>query len=123
RHYVHLRLKTLRRLLVEQGFAIRSVSHFALEQNPFGWIQSLLNRLGIPRNWLYDALKHASARDASHPVRKRPLAAAATLLALPLVVPRSPVLSLLELVLRGGGTGEVYATKATETDPEQGPRG
>ena len=33
---------------------------FSLEQNPFGWIQSLLNSKGYPRDRLYESLKVSS---------------------------------------------------------------
>jgi SAM-dependent methyltransferase len=54
RHLFHFPLPALRRLLTLTGFHVRSVHHFSLRQNPFGWIQSLMNRFGpLPRNGLY----------------------------------------------------------------------
>ncbi|HUE17286.1 MAG TPA: class I SAM-dependent methyltransferase [Planctomycetaceae bacterium] len=58
RHLFHFPLAGLRRLLVDSGFALRSEHHFSLRQNPFGWVQSALNRFGqLPRNGLYTLLK------------------------------------------------------------------
>jgi len=67
RHLYHFPLSALRRLLALSGFQVRSTHHFSLRQNPFGWIQSLLNRFeSLPRNGLY-ALVHRRARDAPPP--------------------------------------------------------
>jgi 2-polyprenyl-3-methyl-5-hydroxy-6-metoxy-1,4-benzoquinol methylase len=61
RHVYHFPLSALRQLLTLTGFHVRSVHHFSLRQNPFGWIQSLMNRFEwLPRNGLYALLHHRS---------------------------------------------------------------
>ncbi|HQN09423.1 MAG TPA: hypothetical protein PK569_17810, partial [Thermoanaerobaculia bacterium] len=117
RHYHHFGLRVLTRLLDEEGFDVEDVSHFALEQNPYGWIQSLLNRLGLPANLLYAALKRDGAREVAHPVRSAPFASALTLLALVAVVPLSALLFAAELLLRRGGTVEVWARRRDTPPP------
>lgn len=117
RHYHHFGLRALTRLLDEEGFDVEDVSHFALEQNPYGWIQSLLNRLGLPANLLYAALKRDGAREVAHPVRSAPFAFALTLLALVAVVPLSALLFVAELLLRRGGTVEVWARRRDTPPP------
>jgi SAM-dependent methyltransferase len=63
RHLWHFPLAALRRLLCDCGFEIRSEHHFSLRQNPFGWVQSALNRVpGLPRNGLYTLLQHRSVQ-------------------------------------------------------------
>jgi len=109
RHYHHFRLGVLRRMLEENGFSVIGVRHFNLEQNPYGWIQSLLNRIGFQNNFLYDLLKNRSARTSGHPVREHPIQFLATLLALVFVLPLSLVLFLVEAAIQRGGTVEVYA--------------
>jgi 2-polyprenyl-3-methyl-5-hydroxy-6-metoxy-1,4-benzoquinol methylase len=47
RHYHHFGLSILKRMLREAGFTISDVSHLSLEYNPYGWIQSILNRTGL----------------------------------------------------------------------------
>jgi SAM-dependent methyltransferase len=111
RHYFHFRLRVLRRLLESEGFSILRVSHFSFEQNPYGWIQSLYNRAGFRHNLLYEILKHESARSGGHPVRTHPVQTLLTLLTLPVVAPLSLVLFLLEVLLRRGGTVEIYARR------------
>jgi SAM-dependent methyltransferase len=109
RHYHHFRLSVLRRMLEENGFSVADVRHFNLEQNPYGWIQSLLNRIGFRNDFLYDLLKNRSARATGHPVREHPIQFLATLLALIFVVPVSFALFLVEAMIRRGGTVEIYA--------------
>jgi SAM-dependent methyltransferase len=109
RHYYHFGLGVLRRLLEDHGFSVLDVSHLSLEQNPYGWVQTLLDRLGLPHNSLYDILKSRSARSVKHPFRDAPITSLLNLALLPLVIPPSLGLTLLEALLRRGGTIEVYA--------------
>ncbi|MCM3875699.1 MAG: class I SAM-dependent methyltransferase [Thermoanaerobaculia bacterium] len=109
RHYWHFGEKVLRALLEEKGFAVRETSHFSFEQNPYGWIQSLLNRLGFPYNLLYDSLKHESARNVVHPLRVYPIWSLLLAPALLLIVPVALTLFFVEVLLRRGGTIELYA--------------
>lgn len=54
RHLFHFSMTALERLLTETGFQVRSRHHFSLRQNPFGWVQSALNRWSPDdRNGLY----------------------------------------------------------------------
>jgi len=109
RHYHHFGLASLERALSHRGFEVVQVDHFSLEQNPYGWIQSLLNRMGFRFNLLYDWLKDRSSRTVQ---RRRYLAQAALMLPLAaLLVPLSLALTLLETALKRGGTIEVYAVK------------
>jgi SAM-dependent methyltransferase len=58
RHLYHFPLAGLRRLLMDTGFSPTSEHHFSLRQNPFGWVQSALNKnKRLPRNGLYTLLK------------------------------------------------------------------
>ncbi len=111
RHYHHFGLRWLKRQLASQGFSILDVSHLSLEYNPYGWIQSLLNRLGFRFNLLYDLLKNPSARTLRHPLLQAPVQSLATLALLPVVVPVGFALTLLEVLLRRGGTVEIYARR------------
>lgn len=62
RHLYQFPASALRSLLTQLGFDVVSEHHFSLRQNPFGWIQSLLNRFaGLPRNGLYTLLHRRAA--------------------------------------------------------------
>ena len=117
RHYHHFRLGVLRRILEENGFSVESVSHFSLEYNPYGWVQSILNRMGFQENLLYDTLKNESARTIKSPARSHPVQFFVMLLALIPVVPLGFALFLLEVLVRRGGTIELYARR--EGDPNR----
>lgn len=110
RHYFHFRLSALRSLLADHGFRTVETAHFSLEQNPYGWIQSLLNVLGFRYNLLYDHLKTTSARE-THPARLHPVQTLLLLVALVPVLPLSFLLFGLETLLRRGGTIELYAVR------------
>lgn len=111
RHYHHFGLAVLLRLLTSNGFSILDVSHLSMEYNPYGWIQSLLNTLGFRHNLLYDLLKNPSARSLQNPLRTAPLPSLLTLGLLPVIAPLSFGLTALEVLLRRGGTVEVYARR------------
>jgi SAM-dependent methyltransferase len=58
RHLFHFPVEALRMLLENTGFDCVSEHHFSLRQNPFGWVQSFLNRSRAwPRNSLYTMLQ------------------------------------------------------------------
>ena len=108
RHYVHFSRRGLIKALKERGFRMISTAHFSMEQNPYGWIQSLLNRL-FAHDLLYSILKEPPAR--AHRIREYPLQTIATTIAGVLLLPVAMLLMMLETLLRRGGTIEVYARK------------
>jgi 2-polyprenyl-3-methyl-5-hydroxy-6-metoxy-1,4-benzoquinol methylase len=57
RHLYHYSPHTLEAMLKAHGFDVESTSHYSLEQNPFGLLQSALHRLGRPHFGLYDLLR------------------------------------------------------------------
>jgi methionine biosynthesis protein MetW len=110
RHLYHFPISALRLLLENAGFVIESEHHFSLRQNPFGTIQSALNRLPfLPRNGLYSLL-HERAPDDAPPfdARTRFLLRAAMLVGAPFAL----VASVVEAVLRTGATVHVVARRS-----------
>ncbi len=65
RHLYHYGPTTLTQMLAKHGFEVERTSHYNLEQNPFGLLQSFLHRLGRPHMGLYDLL-----RGPVHPTRR-----------------------------------------------------
>ena len=109
RHLYHFPLPALERLLDDCGFDCRTAQHFALDQNVFGWLQSLLNQLSpLSRNRLYRLLKNRPRHSARWH-------GWTTLLAGALAAPAAVALSLLEPVLQCGGTVTVTAAKQRRT--------
>lgn len=102
RHLYHFPLGALRGMLDRHGFDVVSEHHFSLRQNPFGWIQSALNRCpGLPRNGLYTLLYRRGAGGAApfDPRARRALWAGFVLGALP-----SLALTVAETLCRQGAT-------------------
>jgi hypothetical protein len=97
-------------MLVErEGFTVESVHHFSLRQNPFGWIQSALNRFTrLPRNGLYTLL-HDRAPDAPPPFDAK--TRLWLRLWLVLTGPLAMAATLAETALRTGATVHVSAFK------------
>lgn len=109
RHLHHFPLRALRRLLGDLGFEVGASHHFSLRQNPFGWIQSALNKIrGLPRNGLYIVLHQRSRREAP------PFGRATRcllLLAFAVSAPFALALALAEALGRSGATVHVVATR------------
>jgi len=97
-------------LLARHGFRVVRTDHFCLEQDPFGWLQSLYNAAGFPTNLLYDLLKAPSARDGT--ARAHRVAGALTMIPLLPLLVLALLLTILDAALRQGGTVELYAVKA-----------
>jgi 2-polyprenyl-3-methyl-5-hydroxy-6-metoxy-1,4-benzoquinol methylase len=54
RHLTHFTPDSLREALTRAGLRIDSIRYFSLDQDPFGWMVSLLNCLGFPQTrWLH----------------------------------------------------------------------
>ena len=109
RHYTHFGTTSLRTLLERQRFRIVRLDHVSWEQSPYGWLQSFYNALGIRHNLLYELLKSRSARTKT--AGEYPLQTLAVIALLPVLVPLSFALTIVEATLRRGGTIEVYAVK------------
>ncbi|MGE5248067.1 MAG: class I SAM-dependent methyltransferase [Verrucomicrobiota bacterium] len=109
-HLHHFTAAGLSDLLRRSGFRVVRERHLDLEQNVFGWVQTLLDRCGLPRNLLFDFMKKPFLRDEQAPAgRARGLALSFSLL--PLVFPAGVALALLEAAARRGGTVEIAAVK------------
>lgn len=110
-HLYHFSEEGLVGQLKKNAFHISRIRRFDLEHGPFGWLQTLLNLSGRRYNLFYNILKKPA-------LRKRELAKASradimlNLFLLPIYIPLSFVLSLLEsFILKRGGTVEIYAVK------------
>ncbi|TMA34601.1 MAG: class I SAM-dependent methyltransferase, partial [Deltaproteobacteria bacterium] len=107
RHLFHFPLAALRRLLDDTGFEAVSDHHFSLRQNPFGWVQSALNRAAwLPRNGLY-VLLQSRGRSASYDLRTR----AILLSAFALLAPAALAASLWDAYRQTGATVHVVALR------------
>ena len=108
RHLFHFSMPALRSLLKLCNFNVVSEHHFSLRQNPFGWVQSFLNRSkSLPRNGLYMLLQkgtlgHTTDFSAMTRLKLR----VAYLLGMPIAT----ILSVVAATLGNGATIHVVAT-------------
>lgn len=111
RHLFHFPVAALRRLLEGNGFSCVSEHHFSLRQNPFGWVQSVLNRFpSLPRNGLYVLLHRSGSAEKPFTRPMRWLFRAAFVLGMPVAI----VLSVLAAAARQGATVTVIAKAQAE---------
>lgn len=109
RHLFHFPLSGLQRLVRDRGFEIRSAHHFSMRQNPFGWIQSALNRYTrLPPNSLYGVM-HRSDDAASFNVGG--IARLILWLLLALTAPLTIAMSVLAALLKTGATVHIVAIR------------
>ncbi len=119
RHLYHFPLEALERLLEDLGFEVESRHHFSLRQNPFGWVQSLLNRVrSLPRNGLYTLLYERPK--GVPPAFDRGTRVGLLLLGL-LAAPIALVASVVAAVLRSGATVHVVARKPAHSSRQAPP--
>ena len=105
RHLFLYSPRTLDQMIRSLGFCLLKLHHFSLEQNPYGWLQSLLNLMGLPENSLYRILKNTPSLQKEHLTasqRGKMILLAAGLL------PHCLFLSLIMARLQRGGTIEAY---------------
>lgn len=108
RHLYHFPAAALARLLEESGFRITSSHHFSLRQNPFGWVQSALNKLTwLPRNALYELLHQ---RNGNRP-RMSWLTRATLLAAFALGMPFALLVEVVAAMFRSGATVHFVARR------------
>jgi len=107
---------TFEQIMKERGFRTIYKSSLSTEQNPFGMVQSILNRLGGPRDLLFESLK-GNVRPRNAAERLRLLAHQAFfLLSMPLFV-----LSDLLAAIAGKGATVTFIFRKTSRDimPDQ----
>ncbi|MHC4880238.1 MAG: class I SAM-dependent methyltransferase, partial [Planctomycetota bacterium] len=109
RHLYHYTPDALRRLLNRYEFECSAINHFALLQNPFGWLQSWLNRVtDAPRNSLYSLLHRGGQHPDLRQMTWRQRTSLKTCYRLGL--PVAACISILEALRQQGGTIAVSAT-------------
>jgi len=102
-HLYHFSARNFGALLEREGFRIAGPAHFSLEFGPYGVLQSLLNRLTLSHNLLYEALKTRSLRTGKGGTGTM-LRLAFSLLSLPVMLPLSLVMSVSESIAGSGGS-------------------
>ena len=107
RHLFHFSPDTLAALLRNCKFEPQATSHLSIEQNPFGWLQTSLNCLGIPQNLLYQLLKN---NESNLPTWQKFLLRSIYIGGMPLAI----LVSLIETAFLRGGTFYIRASKREE---------
>jgi SAM-dependent methyltransferase len=116
RHLWHFSETWLSAALHELGYELQNVRRLDLAHNIFGWLQSLLNCLGLRHNRLYSFL---SSADLDRDNLTHYFSLVVSLALMPLLLPLSVLLTVFEAVFHASGTVEIIARrKADERRPE-----
>jgi SAM-dependent methyltransferase len=110
RHLNHFTKTVLLKELRAAGFAPREFSFFAPEYDSFSFVQSMLNRLGLRHNLLYNFLRSPSAKIFG-PEKVSPGALLPSLLLAAPLGALSLGATTLAAMLRNGATVTVFAQK------------
>ncbi|HEX4128524.1 MAG TPA: class I SAM-dependent methyltransferase [Pirellulales bacterium] len=111
RHRAHFTAAGLRRELAQRGLHAVREEHSALEQNVFGWIQSVLNLARLEHNLLYDLLRSRPSRRIRDPWREVPFQSGASLIGLVGLFAPALVMVAVEAIIGRGGTVDLYAIR------------
>ncbi len=108
RHLFHFTPSTLAQLLESNGFTVERLTTGQWEMDPFGWLQTVLNRSGLRHNGLYDTLRNNERvkQDLSLPFR------AGLILAFLLGMPPALLAAALCRLTGTGGTLIAVARRA-----------
>jgi SAM-dependent methyltransferase len=111
RHLHHFSMGGLRTLVESCGFRFLEVRHLSIRQNPFGWVQSALNRTRFfPRDSLYSNLQ--GSPNSATTRFQRILQMAFFSVGMPLAL----VVSVVTALLRRGATVSVIVEKLPPGD-------
>jgi hypothetical protein len=102
RHLWHFSPRSLSFILDKSGFIIKSQKFLSLSYDLFGWWQTMLNRCGLPFNYLYYFLKREEAYKKVNNFTG--LMAILFIVVSILFMPIFLLLTLLEFSLGRGGT-------------------
>lgn len=105
RHLYHFSESGLVRMIESGGFTVERIRRFDFEHNPFGWMQTLFNRLGFRHNALYEFLKSPGLRQFG---MSAPAVTTMVFVLIPIVI-CAYLLAIVEAVLGAAGTVEVRA--------------
>jgi SAM-dependent methyltransferase len=106
RHHHHFSPAALKRALEGAGLRVVSTRFASFEHDPYGWIQSILNRLGFKQNLLTKWLMGSGDSDAT-PATIVAMLVIGAVLALP-----SVLLAMCSWAAGAGATMEMRAVKA-----------
>jgi SAM-dependent methyltransferase len=105
RHLYLFSPRTLEQMMESLRFQLLEFRHFSLEQDPYGWLQSLLNLMGLPENSLYQILKNTPNLPQEHLTVSQK---GKTILLAASLWPHCLFLSLIMALVQRGGTIEAY---------------
>jgi len=108
RHLYHYCPDSLTALLERHGFRVETISHYSLEQNPFGLLQSALHRLGAPHMGLYNLVRGPLDRQERSRLQRLPFYAA--------YLAAFPIVAFVSYCWSALGSGATFTVLARRVD-------
>ena len=105
RHLCHFSIRSLSQALSHAGFKVVHTRFTSFEHDPYGWLQSCLNRVGFPFNLLTKILMKQDVKGVS-----RAFVLPMLVLSVLLIVP-STLLAISSWLWRSGAVMEVWSVK------------
>ena len=116
RHLYLYSPQTLGQMMESLGFRLLQIRYFSIEQNPYGWLQTLLNLSGLPADSLYRILKNTPGLRCQRLTFSQK---GKTLLLAGGLLPHCLFLSAIMAWFHRGGTMEAYFRLEDERDGEK----
>ncbi|HZX34258.1 MAG TPA: class I SAM-dependent methyltransferase [archaeon] len=107
RHLSHFSPETISALAEKNGFRIVKISHYSLEFNPFGVMQSMYNSIGFEFNFLYRLMKRKPVEKGAFFYMQLLLA----IVTLPVLAPLSILIAYIFSFFGRGDTIQLLAEK------------
>lgn len=108
RHLFHFNPITLQKLLLRSGLTTDSISYVSWEHDPYGWLQSFLNRAGFQYNRLTKLLMGVHSYKVTD------------VIFIPLILILGPVSILVAVASWIVSQGALMTVVANKTEPEEG---
>lgn len=105
-HLFHFSEKSLSKAIIDNSFKILKIKRLSIDQDFFGWVQTINSKLTGDKNKLYDMLKQKSIKKDCSIIDK-----IFQILALPISCCFAVPLVLLEKIIHKSGTIEIWAKK------------
>ena len=109
RHRVHYTPETIRQALDRSGFTTLRITHFSLEFNPIGVLQTLVNLSGCEPGLIYKIIKRDFSYGKARSKIQFVYSLSVMLVGAPLLLIPSLMFALVESIVGKGGTMLVYA--------------
>ncbi|MBI9079575.1 MAG: class I SAM-dependent methyltransferase [Pseudodesulfovibrio sp.] len=114
RHVYQFSPDNLKKLVVQEGFAVQGVDHHCLEMGTFTILQGILNCIFGNSNALFKLLKNRQLSNTSQAAKNEKLAGLGSLILTPILLPVAVAAYFVSVFVGSGDLFTLYLRKADE---------